>query len=127
MDQGSDRLADRIEASDGKAAYARTDVKRREDLSNLVGLAIERYGKLDVLVNNAGVAPISLLDELGETLKNSPSAFARALLIARLPLTTFETRPRDPKIDTRSDTGFERNHQLGDHSFASGPAVLTRD
>ena len=65
--RGSDRLealADRIEASGGQAAYARTDVKRREDLSNLVGLAIERYGKLDVLVNNAGVAPISLLDEL---------------------------------------------------------------
>ncbi len=54
--RGSDRLealADRIEASGGEAAYARTDVKRREDLSNLVGLAIERYGKLDVLVNNA--------------------------------------------------------------------------
>ncbi len=65
--RGSDRLealADRIEASGGEAAYARTDVKRREDLSNLVGLAIERYGKLDVLVNNAGVAPNSLLDEL---------------------------------------------------------------
>ena len=65
--RGLDRLealADRIEASGGEAAYARTDVKRREDLSNLVGLAIERYGKLDVLVNNAGVAPISLLDEL---------------------------------------------------------------
>jgi NADP-dependent 3-hydroxy acid dehydrogenase YdfG len=65
--RGSDRLealADRIEASGGEAAYAHTDVKRREDLSNLVGLAIERYGKLDVLVNNAGVAPISLLDEL---------------------------------------------------------------
>ena len=65
--RGSDRLealADRIEASGGEVAYARTDVKRREDLSNLAGLAIERYGKLDVLVNNAGVAPISLLDEL---------------------------------------------------------------
>ena len=65
--RGSDRLkalADRIAASGGEAVYARTDVKRREDLSNLVGLAIERYGKLDVLVNNAGVAPISLLDEL---------------------------------------------------------------
>ncbi len=65
--RGSERLealADRIAGAGGEAAYARTDVKRREDLSNLVKLAIERYGKLDVLVNNAGVAPISLLDEL---------------------------------------------------------------
>ncbi len=65
--RGLDRLktlAERITAAGGEAAYAPTDVKRREDLSNLVGLAIERYGKLDVLVSNAGVAPISLLDEL---------------------------------------------------------------
>ncbi len=65
--RGPDRLealAARIAASGGEAACAPTDVKRREDVSNLVGLAIERYGKLDVLVNNAGVAPISLLDEL---------------------------------------------------------------
>jgi NADP-dependent 3-hydroxy acid dehydrogenase YdfG len=58
------RLAARIGASGGDAVYARTDVRRREDVSNIVGLAIERYGKLDVLVNNAGVAPISPLDEL---------------------------------------------------------------
>ena len=65
--RGSDRLkalAGRIEASGGEAAYIHTDVKRRDDLSNLVGLAVERYGKLDVLINNAGVAPNSLLDEL---------------------------------------------------------------
>ena len=65
--RGTDRLkalADRIAASGAKAAYQRTDVKRREDLSNLVGLAMERFGKLDVLVNNAGIAPISPLDEL---------------------------------------------------------------
>jgi NADP-dependent 3-hydroxy acid dehydrogenase YdfG len=65
--RGSDRLnalAARIAASGGEVAYIETDVRRREDLSNLVGLAIERYGKLDVLINNAGVAPISLLDEL---------------------------------------------------------------
>src|SRR5258705_4680023 len=65
--RGSDRLktlAERITAAGGEAAYAATDVKRREDSSSLVGLAVEQYGKLDVLVNNAGVAPISLLDEL---------------------------------------------------------------
>ena len=63
----SDRLkalADRIMAADGEATYAQTDVKRRDDLSNLVKLACEQYGKLDVLVSNAGIAPISPLDEL---------------------------------------------------------------
>ena len=65
--RGPDRLKDlaaRIAASGGEAIYARTDVKRREDVADLVGLAIERHGKLDVLVNNAGIAPISPLDEL---------------------------------------------------------------
>ena len=65
--RGPDRLAalaDRIARTGGEAAYAPTDVKRREDLSALVKLACERYGKLDVLVNNAGVMPISPLDDL---------------------------------------------------------------
>lgn len=63
----SDRLealAARIAEAGGEAAYARTNVKRRDDLSGLVRLACERYGKLDVLVNNAGVMPISPLDDL---------------------------------------------------------------
>jgi NADP-dependent 3-hydroxy acid dehydrogenase YdfG len=57
-------LAGRIEAEGGEVAYARTDVTRRADLAGLVELARERYGGLDVLVNNAGVGPISPLDDL---------------------------------------------------------------
>jgi NAD(P)-dependent dehydrogenase (short-subunit alcohol dehydrogenase family) len=48
----------------GKPPNARTDLKRRDDLSDLVKLACERYGKLDVLVNNAGIMPVSPLDDL---------------------------------------------------------------
>ncbi|WP_413742828.1 SDR family oxidoreductase [Sodalis sp. RH15] len=63
----SDRLAalcEAIVAKGGKASYLVTDVKRRNDLNRLVEHAVERFGKLDVLVNNAGIAPISLLDDL---------------------------------------------------------------
>jgi NADP-dependent 3-hydroxy acid dehydrogenase YdfG len=51
-------LAARITNVGGEVAYALTDVRRRDDLSNLVRLACERYGKLDVLINNAGIMPI---------------------------------------------------------------------
>jgi len=57
-------LARRIEGAGGEVAFAQTDVKRREDLTSLVSLALDRYGQLDVLVNNAGVMPVSPLDDL---------------------------------------------------------------
>src|SRR5271169_6673655 len=57
-------LAEGIRKAGGEAAYARTDVKRSDDLLDLVELAVTRFGKLDVLVNNAGIGPISLLDDL---------------------------------------------------------------
>ena len=57
-------LAARIAGAGGEVAYQQTDVTRRGDLVDLVALACQRFGKLDVLVNNAGVMPISPLDEL---------------------------------------------------------------
>jgi NADP-dependent 3-hydroxy acid dehydrogenase YdfG len=57
-------LVDEILRSGGEAVYTATDVTRRQDLADLVALACEKYGKLDVLVSNAGIGPISPIDDL---------------------------------------------------------------
>jgi NADP-dependent 3-hydroxy acid dehydrogenase YdfG len=57
-------LATRITQEGGEAAYLPTDVRRREHLVAPVEMASARFGRLDVLVSNAGIGPISRLDEL---------------------------------------------------------------
>jgi len=57
-------LAEQIKASGGEVEYAVTDVKKRDDLNNLVGLALTKFGKLDAIINNAGVSQLSRIDEL---------------------------------------------------------------
>lgn len=58
------QLTEQIRNSGGEAICAITDVSKREDVAKLVQMAIEHYGRVDVLINNAGVMPISALDEL---------------------------------------------------------------
>ena len=57
-------VADGIIAAGGDAAQAVIDVTRRADLAMLVTLARERFGRLDVLVSNAGAMPVGPIDDL---------------------------------------------------------------
>lgn len=57
-------VADEITTADGKAVVHVMDVTRRHDLEALVALACQRFGRLDVIVNNAGIGPISRFDAL---------------------------------------------------------------
>ena len=59
-----EQLASAIKNAGGNAFCVVTDVTNRIDLENLVDLACVEYGKLDVIINNAGIAPISLLNDL---------------------------------------------------------------
>ncbi len=58
------QVVDRIRTAGGSAEQVRLDVTDRELLAATVSDIVERHGRLDVIVNNAGVMPLSRLDAL---------------------------------------------------------------
>jgi NADP-dependent 3-hydroxy acid dehydrogenase YdfG len=48
----------------GKALAVATDVTHREQVKKLVDAAVQAYGRIDVMINNAGLMPQSLLERL---------------------------------------------------------------
>jgi NADP-dependent 3-hydroxy acid dehydrogenase YdfG len=62
--QRLDELAQAIRDRGGRAITCATDVTRREDLEGLVGRAVAEFGRLDVLVSNAGVSKIGPVADL---------------------------------------------------------------
>lgn len=57
-------ISQEITVARDKVAFKVTDVRKRHDLEALVAHAVETFGRLDVIINNAGVGPISRFDAL---------------------------------------------------------------
>ena len=52
-----------ISAKGGEAVFVRLDVTRESDWAQAVASTVQRFGKLDVLVNNAGIGGVGRVDE----------------------------------------------------------------
>src|SRR3989344_5306197 len=50
-------VAKKVEKAGGKSLVVVCDVSLREQADKIVGEAVKKFGKLDVLVNNAGIFP----------------------------------------------------------------------
>ncbi len=59
-------VAEEIRAAGGQAASLVGNVTKQEDCEALVNLAVKTFGKLDVLVNNAGITKDNLLLRMSE-------------------------------------------------------------
>lgn len=57
-------LAASIEASGGVVCYSELDVTSADDVAAFAQFALDAFGRIDVLINNAGVMPLSPLNAL---------------------------------------------------------------
>jgi NAD(P)-dependent dehydrogenase (short-subunit alcohol dehydrogenase family) len=73
--QRGEAAAESIQVS-GEALFVETDVRRWADVDRLVSETVARFGRLDIMVNNAGV-----LDGYATCLETSPELFDEVLAI----------------------------------------------
>jgi len=65
---GKDKTRLDSAARELKAFAIQADIKKESDVQNLINKTVEKFGRLDVLVNNAGVFPkIKLLHEISDS------------------------------------------------------------
>ncbi|WP_271769387.1 SDR family oxidoreductase [Aquimarina algiphila] len=58
-------ISEEINAEErGEAVYLKTDVTKNDEVQNLINKAMDTFGKIDVLVNNAGLMSIAPMSEV---------------------------------------------------------------
>lgn len=63
----ANRVVEDIKGRGGEAFFYQADVSKEEEVEAMVAEAVKRYGKVDILVNNAAIDPRKLWHEITET------------------------------------------------------------
>ncbi|HWJ29973.1 MAG TPA: SDR family oxidoreductase [Flavisolibacter sp.] len=59
-----EKITEDIQSKGGAATYRTVDVRKLEQVKQVVDYAVNLHGRIDVMLNNAGVMPLSPLEEL---------------------------------------------------------------
>ncbi|MEV0257786.1 glucose 1-dehydrogenase [Streptomyces sp. NPDC050732] len=111
--------ADLIEGAGGKALVVTADVSRSADLAALVAAAVDRFGSLDVAVNNAGVL------RAGQPVAELPEEDWRTMLDINVTgvLLALQAEVKQMRTQPTGGTIVNIGSTLGAHTSAPGTAA----
>jgi NAD(P)-dependent dehydrogenase (short-subunit alcohol dehydrogenase family) len=121
-----EQVAKDITASGGQAMFIRSDVRLPDDCSNAVEQTLERFGRIDVLFNNAGVfhprtIPECTEEEWDETIDSSLKG---AFLMSKFVLPSMIERGSGSIIHTSSGWGILGGDKAAAYCAAKGGLIV---
>ena len=126
--EGGERVRHGIEAAGGRAMFCRGDVGSDADVAMLVQFALERFGGLDVVVNNAGTTHRNqpMLDVGEEEFDRIYRVNVKSLfLTARHAVPHFRKQKRGSFITIASTAGVRPRPGLTWYNGSKGAAIVT--
>jgi len=125
VERGARVVAD-IEGDGGQALFIRADVRLAEDCRNAVARTLERFGRIDILFNNAGVfhpktIPECTEEEWDETIDSSLKG---AFLMSKYALPSMIAQGSGSIIHTSSGWGIQGGSDAAAYCAAKGGLVV---
>lgn len=123
------RIDKLIEQDGGQAVFLQLDVTRQESCDRMIGTALEKFGDLDILFNNAGVGIRKLIHELTDdewdfVVNLNLNALFRGV---RAAIPHFLKKGRGNIVNTASTFGFLASEQYPGYCATKAAIInLTR-
>jgi NAD(P)-dependent dehydrogenase (short-subunit alcohol dehydrogenase family) len=124
--QRGEEVVEGIAANGGEAMFIRSDVRLAADCRNAVEQTLERFGKIDILFNNAGVfhpktVPECTEEEWDETIDSSLKG---AFLMSKYALPSMIERGSGSIIHTSSGWGILGGNGAASYCAAKGGLIV---
>lgn len=115
-----------IEAGGGEAVFVRVDVSQAAEVENMVRVAVDRFGGLDVLFNNAGLTIPAMVTETSEEVwdKSIDVNLKGVMLGCKYAIPEMLKRGGGAIINTASMLGLVASPRQAPYSAAKGGVVL---
>jgi dehydrogenase/reductase SDR family member 4 len=122
-----ERVKDEIDAAGGQGLAVAAHTGKTEELGNLVKSAVDRFGTIDILINNAAVNPVfGPIESIDEALftKMMDVNVKGYLMLARMAMPHMEKAGGGSIINVASVEGFKPSYGTGLYSVTKAAVVM---
>jgi 3-oxoacyl-[acyl-carrier protein] reductase len=122
--KGAEATAESVRALGRQAVAVKVDVSKSSDVNNMVSSGLEKFGRIDILINNAGIFQVAPVGEMtDEQWDRTLNVNLRSVFLCSRAVIKGMIEQRSGKIVSMSSIDGYRGYPLGAHYAASKAGI----